>query len=79
MYYSYIIQSIINPKQFYIGYTADLKKRIKSHNQSKCKHTAKYKPWKLKVYIAFEEKEKAIQFEKYLKSGSGHAFSNKHF
>jgi len=29
------------------------------------------------TYLAFSEKSKALAFEQYLKSGSGHAFANK--
>jgi putative endonuclease len=39
----------------------------------------KYKPWKLMTYIAFNNVAKAIEFERYLKSGSGRAFGKKHF
>jgi hypothetical protein len=31
------------------------------------------------VQISFEDKTKAFSFERYLKSGSGRAFSRKHF
>ena len=34
---------------------------------------------KLKFYAAFETLDLAQEFERYLKSGSGHAFANKHF
>jgi putative endonuclease len=34
-------------------------------------------PWELVTYIAFTKDKKAFEFEKYLKSGSGKAFSNK--
>ena len=40
--------------------------------------TAPYRPWKLKGYIAFDTKEQALAFERYLKSGSGHAFRKRH-
>jgi putative endonuclease len=40
-------------------------------------HTAKYKPWKLVAYVAFSNEEKALAFEKYIKSGSGRAFAEK--
>jgi len=33
----------------------------------------------VKAYFAFETKQLALGFEKYLKSGSGHAFRKKHF
>jgi hypothetical protein len=42
-------------------------------------HSAKHAPWKVKFYAAFETLELAQAFERYLKSGSGHAFGKKHF
>lgn len=54
------------------------KARLVKHNEGGSPHTAKFKPWKLVAYIAFQDKEKAAAFEQYLKSGSGHAFANKH-
>jgi hypothetical protein len=40
---------------------------------------SKFLPWKVEVYIAFETIEQAQGFEKYLKTGSGRAFANRHF
>jgi hypothetical protein len=40
-------------------------------------HTSKYKPWRIKTYVACSDEGRAIAFEKYLKSGSGQAFANK--
>jgi hypothetical protein len=34
-------------------------------------------PWRLATYIAFQDETRALAFEKYLKSGSGHAFANR--
>ncbi len=31
------------------------------------------------MYLAFDNQEKALKFEKYLKVGSGHAFVQKRF
>jgi len=39
--------------------------------------TANGRPWKLKRYIAFQSKPAALTFERYLKTGSGHAFARK--
>ncbi len=78
MFYAYILQSIQNPSQYYRGHTADLKLRVAEHNAGKSSHTAKYAPWKLVFYAAFESLELAQDFERYLKSGSGHAFSKQH-
>ena len=47
------------------------------HNAGKSSHTSKYVPWKLVTYIAFSDDQKAEAFERYLKSGSGHAFAKK--
>lgn len=78
MHYTYIIKSISYPSQTYTGFTSNLKHRINDHNSGKSPHTSKYKPWNLEFYCAFNDKEKAINFEKYLKSGSGKAFTKKH-
>jgi len=41
-------------------------------------HTAKFKPWVIKTAIAFRDRERTVQFERYLKTGSGRAFARKH-
>ncbi len=79
MFYTYLLQSLSDPCQRYVRHTADLRKRVAQHNAGECPHTSKFLPWELKVYIAFEAIEQAQQFEKYLKSGSGRAFANRHF
>ena len=76
MYYVYILKSI-NHEAIYTGSTNNLKERIKSHNNGQSKHTCKYKPWNIVWYAAFENKKTAIDFEKYLKTASGKAFSRK--
>jgi len=79
MYYVYLIQSINFPDQRYIGYTTNLKERLKKHNCAGYKHTTRYKPWKLVLCLIFADKERAKDFERYLKSGSGNAFAKKRF
>ena len=78
-HYVYILQSINFPDKHYVGYTTDLSKRLAKHNEGGSTYTSKYKPWKIKTAIAFEDKDKALAFEKYLKSHSGRAFTSKHF
>lgn len=41
------------------------------------KSTAPYRPWKLITYLAFDSQKLAKDFERYLKSGSGKAFTYK--
>mgnify|MGYP001367789346 CR=1 FL=1 len=79
MFYTYILRSLFNPNQRYIGSTADLKLRLVRHNKGDVPHTAKFRPWKVEEYFAFETKETAAAFEQYLKSGSGHSFAKRHF
>lgn len=79
MFYTYIVESKSAPGKRYIGHTSNLKQRITEHNSGKCPHTSKRLPWELKLYIAFETLPQAQHFERYLKSGSGHAFANRHF
>ncbi len=79
MHYTYILKSIPNPDQSYIGYTSNLKQRLEDHNSGKSSHTSKFNPWSLEFYCAFNDKYKALEFEKYLKSNSGKAFAKKHF
>jgi putative endonuclease len=76
-YYVYILQSEVEPERFYTGFTEDLEARLKSHNSGGCYHTSKYKPWHIKTAVAFGDRQKALDFEKYLKSPSGRAFAKK--
>jgi putative endonuclease len=77
MTYVYILQSTANPDRYYVGATADLRARLQKHNAGDVSHTSKYSPWTIKSYIAFTDKDRAFAFEKYLKSGSGRAFTKK--
>ena len=79
MKYVYLFKSLSHPDQRYIGCTADLAARLKQHNQGRSPHTAKFRPWQVHVAIRFQEDKRAEEFERYLKSGSGHAFAKKHF
>ena len=77
MHYVYLLESIAASGRRYVGLTTDLKRRIQDHNAGKSAHTSKFCPWHLVTYIAFSDRPKAEAFERYLKSGSGHAFANK--
>ena len=77
MKYVYILRSVNFPDRYYTGLTADLEERLKTHNAGKVFHTSKYKPWLIETFVAFTDDQKAIAFERYLKSGSGRAFAKK--
>ena len=76
MHYVYIIQST-KDKSYYVGSTKDLRKRFQEHNQRKVRFTSSKVPYVLMWYCAFNNKKKALDFEKYLKQGSGFAFARK--
>mgnify|MGYP001559699787 CR=1 len=75
MYYIYSLQC---RDGFYIGCTDNLKNRLERHQNGQVPATSKRLPVKLDFYFVISDKYKAFEFEKYLKSGSGRAFINKH-
>ncbi len=79
MYSVYLIRSLKFSNQIYIGYTNNLEKRLSCHNTGGSIYTAKYRPWEVIVSMDFKDEQKAVQFEKYLKSQSGRAFITKRF
>ena len=75
----YRLRSQRFPNRIYIGSTSDLKRRLLEHNEGLSRHTSKYRPWYVETAIWFRDPAKATAFEHYLKSGSGYAFSARHF
>lgn len=76
MYYVYIL----NCKDgYYTGCTNDLKDRFERHKKGQVDATKDRLPVEIDFYFAIKDKQKAFEFEKYLKSGSGRAFIKKHF
>ena len=69
-FYTYILQSKKN-NSLYIGYTSDLKKRLKEHNSGNNKATKPFIPYKLICYEAFLNRIDAKNREEYLKGGYG--------
>ena len=76
-YYVYILQPTHNSAKFYTGFTENLEQRLKDHNSGKNPHTVKFRPWRIKTAVAFTDQQKAIDFEGYLKTSSGRAFTKK--
>ena len=77
MQYVYLLKCSDNTT--YTGCTQNLEERLLRHQTKQVLYTSTRLPVKLITYIAFSDKYKAFEFEKYLKSGSGKAFSNKRF
>ena len=78
MYFVYILISKKDSRRYYIGFTDNLDERINKHNTGQTYYAGRYAPWELSSYIFFQKKERALEFERYLKSGSGFAFLKKH-
>ncbi len=76
-FYVYILQSESDKEHFYTGVTEDLRERLKKHNEGGVPHSAKHRPWRIETAVAFTDRERAIAFERYLKSASGRAFAKK--
>ncbi|QQR86912.1 MAG: GIY-YIG nuclease family protein [Flavobacteriales bacterium] len=62
----------------YTGCTSDLKDRMARHQAGAVPATSKLLPVELMWCCRFNDKYKAFTFERYLKSGSGRAFSLHH-
>lgn len=66
---------ILYSEQFgktYVGFTANLLERFKSHNDLSHKgYTKKFRPWIVVHVEFFPTKSEALQREKYYKSGVG--------
>ena len=70
MFYTYVLQSQKDGK-FYTGYTNNLRKRFKEHNEGSVEYTKGRGPYKLIYYEACLNEQDARSREKYLKSGKG--------
>ncbi len=74
----YILKSKSDRGGYYTGVTSDWRARVRAHNDGRCSHTAKNRPWEIDVLIQFTDERRALAFERYLKSGSGCAFAERH-
>lgn len=66
MYYVYILKSKKDSK-LYLGFTNDLKRRLKEHNDGLSQATKLRKPFELVYYESFKSKTDAMRREKGLK------------
>ena len=70
MYYVYILISL-KDKNFYVGSSEDLVRRINEHKKGKVKSTKNRLPINLICYEAYNFKEEMLAREKYLKTSDG--------
>lgn len=72
-YYTYVLKSK-KDNFLYVGWTNDLKKRVRAHNNGMTQSTKHRAPFELVYYEACQSKQKAIEREKQLKTGFGRAY-----
>lgn len=77
MFYVYIMKSRVQ-QYHYVGLTRNLERRIAEHRKGQSAVTKAYRPFDLAWYCSFTNRFRAAEFERYLKSGSGRAFTSKH-
>jgi putative endonuclease len=75
----YILKNTQQPPRYYVGLTHDLRARLDAHNRGACRHTARFRPWAIDCVIKFADERRAVALERYLKSGSGVVFAQRHF
>jgi putative endonuclease len=61
----------------YIGYSTDLRRRLKEHQAGRAPSTSFRRPWRLAYYEAYVEADDALGREKFLKSGAGRRYLKK--
>jgi len=76
MWYVYILRSRID-NNLYIGSTNNIGRRLSEHNSGKVDSTKTRLPFSLEAYVAVKDKAKAIELERYFKTGSGKALLQK--
>jgi putative endonuclease len=74
MYYVYVLENQ-DDKSLYIGFTSNLRQRVKQHQSGSGGRTTRLKKnWKLIYYEAYLLKDDAVGREKFLKGGSGRRY-----
>jgi len=73
MYYTYVLQSK-KDKQFYVGFTEDLKLRFEQHSKGRVESTRDRRPLALIYYEGCLSQGDATKREKYLKTYHGRMF-----
>ena len=59
-----------NPEgQLYVGFTTDLERRVRQHQEGEAGWTSGRGPWELVHYEAFTDRSEAIRRERNLKRG----------
>lgn len=77
MSYRYVYMLRCSDGKIYTGNTGNLQNRLKRHRGGYVSFTRNRLPVELVTFLGFADKQKAYNFERYLKSGSGKAFAQR--
>ncbi len=66
MFYVYLLEN--KNSKIYVGYSSDLKQRLKDHNLGRSKFTSRFRPWKLVYYEAYFNEKDAKKREMQIKN-----------
>ena len=72
MWFVYILKSL-KDGDLYVGSTNNLRRRLADHNSGEVDSTRHRAHFTMEAYVAVRDKAKAIELEKYFKTGSGKA------
>ncbi|PIV21721.1 MAG: excinuclease ABC subunit C [Deltaproteobacteria bacterium CG_4_8_14_3_um_filter_45_9] len=75
MYYVYVLRSQLDGK-LYIGYTINLRNRMRKHNNGEVTLTKSRRPLELIFYEGYRSMEDAKRRERYLKTTKGKSSLN---
>ena len=76
MWYVYMLRSV-KDRNLYVGSTDNIRRRLTEHNSGRVDSTKGRIPFSLEAYIAVKDQTKAIELERYFKTGSGRALLKK--
>lgn len=75
-HYVYILEN--SKGKQYVGHTDDLNARLLEHNEGSVTATKNLRPWHIQWFCGFKNLQKAVAWERHLKTGSGTAIRYKH-
>jgi predicted GIY-YIG superfamily endonuclease len=75
----YLLRSVAQPDRRHVGSTGDLGRTLEEHREGVWPATADARPWRVVTAVVFTDDARAAAFEKFLGSGAGAAFAERHF
>jgi predicted GIY-YIG superfamily endonuclease len=76
VWFVYVLKGL-KDDELYIGSTNSIHRRLAEHNSGKVESTRYRIPLTLEAYVAVRDQTRAIELERYLKTGSGKAMLRK--